>query len=120
MYTEILKGATSWFVNLEKLDHVSFKVPWSIHRLIHQLMYQSLLNRHSIDMQLTCRSTVNQELTAGLTNDTDHRLLLDEKLPIHHRHFTVISPTLDRRSVVSDRYIRRNWIHILSDISVDM
>ena len=49
--------------SLTRWDHVSSSVPRPIHRLMHRSMYRSLLDRPSTDTRLTCRSTVDRELT---------------------------------------------------------
>lgn len=59
------------------------------------IVTQSTFDRYATDMSIDCRPRVDRWST-----DTDHRPPLDEKLPIHYWHFTVISPTLDWRSVV--------------------
>ena len=78
------------------------------------IVTRSTLDRHATDMSIDCRPRVHRSCT-----NTDYCAPRDENLSIHCQHFTVISPALDRRSVVRQPiYIGHNAIHISTEKSV--
>ena len=61
--TRFLQKKIMYVVFVVRSDHVSYRVPWPIHRLMHRSMYRSLLDRPSTDTRPTCRSTIDREST---------------------------------------------------------
>ena len=105
-------------------DHVSLRVPRSIHRPMHRSIYRSLLDRLSTDTRPTCRSTdvlvqlplLSAEVST-VTISVAYRSTTGGISVNYRRNVGRVS--FDSRARVDHVYLRHPSVDISADISVD-